>query len=218
MPQHLDTRINLNGTRNKRGVLEVRPRLPELDDAVKAALTEVSSRYLRKKREAEKLIADLGLTIEVERFRDALDRVALSDAERALLAQPGIAHHLLLGALQADRLERDDEEREREERERRYEAEEHTQTHLLAAISQGLGAMATLARENQEITKQNQAILRKLLDEQRIDDEPADTRTPDRGAPAADVAPGEATDSPPATGTQRAADRPGKRTSGQKKS
>ena len=163
MPPHAPALKVLNG-QTKRQVLDIQARPVDLDPAVEIALHAVKARYTDQQNAAEKLIADEGITIDVERLRDALQRGSFGPLEQLLLAQPGVPHRFLLDALDAERVE-GEEELERKRERAHYKAEKD-QTGLLAET------LATLTR----ITDQNQQLLRKLLEDDRRDKQAAARR------------------------------------------
>src|SRR5688500_11519299 len=72
------------------------------EEVVTAALKKLEDSYEDERKEAEETIDEYGLTIEVARLRDRLDRVASSDLERLLLSTPGVAEKLFNKAIEKE--------------------------------------------------------------------------------------------------------------------
>ncbi|WP_131105905.1 hypothetical protein [Ornithinimicrobium sufpigmenti] len=102
--------------------LEVSPPSGTVDPLVERALKKMveKAQYANAVRKAESLIRDEGLTLDIERLRDRVER-RFGGLERLLLSRPGVLHRLLLDALEADDLQKAEDEREK----RRQERQEH---------------------------------------------------------------------------------------------
>lgn len=120
----------LNG-RRPLDPLAVSPPDGEVDVAARRALLALANgaSYRDAVPEADALVRDSGITLDIERLRDRVER-RFAGLSRLLLAQPGVFHRLLLDAVEADDLRRDEDERrqrreelEREREHRREEAE-----------------------------------------------------------------------------------------------
>jgi len=113
--------------------LDVFPPEGEFDPLVRRVSKKLAlkPKYAKSIREAEDLVRDSGITLDIERLRDRVER-RFGGLDRLVLSEPGVLHQLLLGALEADDLKRDEIERdkEREARQRARKRERETERKL----------------------------------------------------------------------------------------
>jgi hypothetical protein len=95
-----------------RRLLEIPGPSGQLEQVVRDALKTLARRRKDELTEAEDVVEQFGLTIEVARLRDRLVGLPPTDLRRLLLATPGVPEELFLKAVK-DQLE---EEKEQEKR------------------------------------------------------------------------------------------------------
>lgn len=70
------------------------------EEVVTATLAELAKAHAKDRKKAEATIEEYGLTIEVARLRDRLNRAASGDLQRLLLSTPGVPEKLFNEAIE----------------------------------------------------------------------------------------------------------------------
>lgn len=179
----------------RRGPLQVRPPAGDIDPAARAALTKLAERqeFQKAAKAVDALVRDYGLTVDMERLRDRVER-RFRGLELHLLAQNGVLQKLLMDAMQADAIRVDDTKREEEEAardkrtedqhkhmldaqagaERRAEARERAEERRHTELVEHLKHLAEVSLEQ---CKQNGELLKSLVS-------PKESARPSRSVPA----------------------------------
>lgn len=174
--------------------LELSPPEEKLDPTVTRSLAKLAGteKYAKATRQAEQLVRDQGLTLDIERLRDRVER-RFAGLDRVLLSQPGVLHRLVLDALEADDLQRtrDDRGKEREEREkRRAEEAAARRTQREEEVRQSrqvteslMKALTDVIAANQDVVSTNQAMLKELLGRGTTNSAPPAAAAPRKSTP-----------------------------------